>query len=111
MVNYNALDVVVVPFPFTDRRDSKRRPAVVVSAARFNASHTRKVLAMITSTDARWSSDLALQDWQHAGLSVPCWVRFKLFTLDDDLIMSKAGALSRRDGRAVKECLRQCLAV
>lgn len=111
MVNYSELDVVVVPFPFTDGPDSKRRPAVVVSAARFNASHPCKVLAMITSTTARWPSDLALQDWQDAGLSVACWVRFKLFTLDDDLIMRKAGALSRRDGRAVKEWLRQCLAV
>lgn len=111
MVTCKALDVVVVPFPFTDRPDAKRRPAVVVSAARFNASHTCKVLAMITSTAARWPSDLALQDWQHAGLSVACWVRFKLFTLDDDLIMSKAGALSRRDGQAVREGLLRCLAV
>ena len=111
MVMCKALDVVVVPFPFTDRLVTKRRPAVVVSAARFNTAHAHKVLAMITSTTARWPSDVALQDWQHAGLSVACWVRFKLFTLDDNLIVGKAGALSMRDAQAVKDGLRRHLAV
>ena len=111
MVISKALDVVVVPFPFTDGPDSKRRPAVVVSADHFNAAHEHKVLAMVTSTIVRWPSDVALQDWRLAGLSVACWVRFKLFTLDDHLIAGKAGALSMRDAQAVKDGLRQCLAV
>lgn len=29
-------DVVVVPFPFTDRRAAKRRPALALSSAGFN---------------------------------------------------------------------------
>ena len=33
---------------------TKRRLAVVVSAARFNAAHQHKILAMITSTIGRW---------------------------------------------------------
>lgn len=110
MVIYKALDVVVVPFPFTDRPVTKRRPAVVVSAAHFNTAHPHKVLAMITSATARWPSDVVLQDWQDAGLSVACRVRFKLFTLDDSLIVSKAGALSIRDAHAVTDGLRRCLA-
>ncbi len=42
-------DVVVVPFPFTERADAKRRPALALSTTAFNESgHT--VLATITST-------------------------------------------------------------
>lgn len=111
MVTLNELDVVVVPFPFTDRPASKRRPAVVVSTSAFNSAHSGKVLAMVTSTVARWPSDVALQDWRQAGLSVASLVRFKLFTLDDHLIAGKAGALSVRDARAVREGLAQWLAI
>ena len=111
MVACEPLDIVVVPFPFTDRPATKRRPAVVVSAARFNAAHQHKILAMITSTIDRWPSDVALQDWRRSGLSVACWVRFKLFTLYDELIIRKAGALSARDAQAVKDGLRRHLAV
>lgn len=81
MVTNESLDVVVVPFPFTERPVTKRRPAVVVSASRFNTAHAGKILAMVTSTPARWPSDVALRDWRQAGLNVACWVRFKLHTL------------------------------
>ena len=47
---------------------------------------------MITSAHARWPSDVALGDWQHAGLNVACWVRFKLFTLDDHLSRETDGS-------------------
>ena len=96
------LDVVVVPFPFTDRRATKRRPALVVSSADFNEAHERSILAMITSAKSEWPSDVPLRDWRRAGLNVPCKVRLKLFTLDDALILRRIGTLSKRDGGAVK---------
>jgi mRNA interferase MazF len=42
--------VVVVPFPFTDRKASKRRPALVLSAMKvFGHLAGHSVMAMITS--------------------------------------------------------------
>ncbi len=62
-MTYKAFDVVVVPFPFTDRAAIKRRPALVVSGAPFNDSHAQVVLAMITSAvHAGWPSDMPIQD-------------------------------------------------
>lgn len=37
MTAYNFGDVILVPFPFTDQTQSKQRPAVMVSAARYHA--------------------------------------------------------------------------
>jgi hypothetical protein len=49
-VTYNALDVVRVPFPFTDRAARKIRPAVVLSdSIAFNTRAGHSVCAVITS--------------------------------------------------------------
>ena len=102
---FEPLEVVVVPFPFTDRRTAKRRPALVLSSASFNRAHEQSILAMITSAGTDWRSDVAIHDWREAGLNVTCKVRFKLFTLDDKLIVRKLGTLSKRDGEAVAAML------
>ena len=105
------LDIVAVPFPFTDRPAAKRRPALVVSTAAFNQDHGQAILAMITSARSAWPSDVTIQEWRKAGLQVPCKVRFKMFTLDDALILRKLGKLSKRDGKAVRNALAHWLAV
>jgi len=110
-VTFEPFDVVVVPFPFTDREAERRRPALVVSSPDFNETHAQSILAMITSAGGEWTSDVALLDWSEAGLSVPCKVRLKLFTLDDALILRKAGALSERDAEAVRSSLARFVAV
>ena len=105
------LDVVVVPFPFTDRPVTRRRPALVVSSAAFNDAHAQAILAMITSTSGEWPSDVSIQEWRKAGLRVPCKVRLKLFTLDGALILRKLGRLSKRDGKTVRNALAHSLSL
>ena len=95
-----AWDVVAVPFPFTDRPAQKRRPALVVSQKRFNR-HGHSLMAMITSSSRPWPGDSLLKDPHSAGLSVPCVVRLKLFTLDNRLIIRQIGRLSESDKKQV----------
>jgi mRNA interferase MazF len=103
-------DVVVVPFPFTDRRASKRRPALAVSAETFSADSGHTVLAMITSAaNPSWPMDVEI-DAGRAGLRAPSKVRMKLFTLDNRLILHKAGSLSERDQRTVAAVVKKLLA-
>ena len=80
-----------------------------MSSVPFNEAHEQAILSMITSTTAEWPSDVAIRDWREAGLNAPCKVRFKLFTLDCALILRRTGALSDRDGTAVKDGLRRFL--
>ena len=96
-------DVVVVPFPFTDRNATKRRPALVMSSAGFNTTTQHSVLAMITSADqSRWPGDLPISDLESAGLASDCLVRLKIFTLDHRLIIRKAGNLAAMDQKKLR---------
>lgn len=103
-------DVVVVPFPFTDRPASKRRPALTLSPREFNA-HGHSVLAMITTkVDPSWPGDTPLADPAEAGLPAASTVRLKLFTLDNRLIAKIAGKLSSGDRKRVATQLDRFLA-
>ncbi len=104
-----AWDVVVVPFPFSERPGAKRRPALVLSRPSFNkAGHS--VLAMITTRARRpWPADVEIANLAHAGLHIPCIVRLKMFTLDNRLLIKRIGSLSAVDRRDVISALRAAL--
>jgi mRNA interferase MazF len=104
-------EIVVVPFPFTDRATAKRRPAVVLSAQNFTNLSGNTLLAMITSSQvAPWPLDLAF-DFGAAGLRKPCKIRFKLFTLDHRLILNVIGKLHDVDRRSVQTTLKRLLGI
>ena len=103
---FKAFDIVVVPFPFTDRDATKRRPALVVSNELFNQQHDNLILAMITTTtDKDWPSDVSLTHWQEAGLKIACHLRSKLFTLHQNLVLKTAERLTSRDVKFVQVVL------
>jgi len=112
-VTYKAFDVVVVPFPFTDRETTKRRPALVLSDAKnFNQPVGQSVLAMITSAShSAWSLDINITDIDAAGLTSASVIRMKLFTLDHQLIIRKAGSLAAKDRATVKKNLKTLLPI
>lgn len=103
-------DVVEVPFPFIDSPKAKSRKALVLSRETFNKNNSATVLAMITSaTNSKWFKDVSVTDLKKAGLKKPCFVRFKLFTIQNNLIKRKVGALSSFDKSEVSEKLSQAL--
>ena len=105
---YNRFDVVAVPFPFTDRNQVKRRPALVISNAKnFNGKIGHCVMAMITSLkNTPWPLDSIIKDLAKAGLPAKSVVRMKLFTLDQQLILKRLGYLSKVDSNSVEQSLR-----
>lgn len=106
---YEPGDVVVVPFPFTDLPVTKRRPALVLSAAAFQKETGHAVCAMITTAQASaWPSDHAIGDLRAAGLTQACVVRMKLFTIDAALVLRRAGRLAAEDWRPVSDRVGRC---
>ena len=53
--------------------------------------------------------DIEIQDLDSAGLPSPSVIRMKLFTLDEKLIIRKAGKLARPDQDKIIAALRQLL--
>lgn len=108
---HEPFDVVVVPFPFTDRSTQKRRPALVLSSPSFMEDCDHVIAAMVTTTRRRWPSDVALEDAEAAGLVLGSWVRFKVFTLPVDLILRPLGRLSDPDIVRVRQGVRSTLPI
>ncbi len=95
-------DVIVVPFPFVDAAGQKRRPSLVLSRKAFNETSGHTICTMITTAGrTRWLGDVAINDLSAAGLQRSCVVRWKLFTLPNEIILRQAGRLSARDHRAI----------
>ncbi|MFH1533090.1 MAG: type II toxin-antitoxin system PemK/MazF family toxin [Pseudomonadota bacterium] len=108
-----AMEVVVVPFPFVDGPAAKRRPALVLSRAEtFGGPSGHSVMAMITSAKNRpWPLDVAISDLDSAGLPTASVVRMKLFTLDHRLVVRTAGRLSGDDAGKVRGALGELLGI
>ena len=104
-------DVVVVPFPFVDRPISKTRPALVFSRQAFNTGNGHTVLAMITTgAGSVWPSDIEIIDRDAAGIVHPSVIRWKVFTLPNQVILRRVGTLGMKDRAAVKKAARSAFA-
>ena len=99
-------DVAIVPFPFTDMAVSKYRPALVISRQSFNEDNANTILAMITTArGSAWPSDILLADPVAAGLTQECYVRWKVFTLPNDLLRRSIGQIGSKDRKTVLAAL------
>ena len=68
---FDADDVIIVPFPFTDRTSTKCRPALVLSNTEFNTATGHIIAAMITSAkQSAWASDVAITDLAAASCQI-----------------------------------------
>lgn len=107
MATYKQFNIVAVPFPFTDKDRSKKRPAIIVSnPSNFDNKIGHSVLAMITSAkNSKWPLDVEIKNLKLAGLPAPSVVRMKFFTLDHKLIERTLGKLSSEDQIEVQKCM------
>ena len=104
-------DTIVVPFPFSEVPVLTRRPAIVLSNARFNRDNGATLVGMITTAKASvWPSDHAITDLAAAGLSVPCIVRWRLATIPNTLIQRKLGRLAAIDRLSCERLLAEMVA-
>ena len=83
--------VILIPFPFTDLRGSKIRPAVVLSKSELDVT-----ICFITS-EFKWKTeyDISIFPSERNGLKVPSLIRIgKIATIDITLVLGELGELS-----------------
>ena len=94
MVVPSAGSVILVPFPFSDLSQSKLRPAVVLA----DAGRGDWILCQVTSSpysDVR-AVRLAAADFAKGSLRAVSYARpGKLFTANQELLVSEVGVLNR----------------
>lgn len=110
---YSQYDVVIVPFPFTDKLSTKHRPALILSEKKqFNQPSEKYVLSMITSSKhLAWPLDVSIGDLNSSGLNASSIIRMKIFTLDNSLIVRKIGRLSNHDRSQINLSLKKLFAI
>ena len=87
-------DVVVIPFPFSDLSQSKRRPALVLTKLQGNDL----ILCQITSKNVKddYAIPVEQNDFASGSLNQDSNIRpNRLFTADDQIILYRIGNIKK----------------
>ena len=111
MTTCNLGDILLVPFPFTDQSDVKKRPAVVVSSDAYNSEKPDIVIMAVTSQmrSADYFGDMKVEQWKEAGLLKPSVIKPIFTTIEKSLVIKKLGYLKEKDQAGIKETLQTIL--
>lgn len=103
-MSYTFGDVLLLDFPFTDSSKSKPRPVIVL----IDTGDEDFLVARVTSQKPYTQFDVALMDWEEAGLIKPSIVRLhKLVTLHKRRIIRSVGEISEKEQERLKENLKR----
>jgi mRNA interferase MazF len=86
-------DIVVVPFPFSNLKESKKRPALILSSL----DGEDVVILQITSQNKskKYTVNITKNDFKQGGLSIDSFVRCdRIYTIDRNVILYKVGSLN-----------------
>lgn len=93
---YEAGDIVLVPFPFTDLSTIKQRPVIILSSRKYNVAAEDVITCGITSNphDTQYSVQVKRSDVLDGSIPVDSSIKpDKLFTLHQKLIRKRLGKL------------------
>jgi mRNA interferase MazF len=97
-------DVVVVPFPFSDLSQSKRRPALVITELTGNDL----ILCQITSQN-KYAIELTDRDFKKGTLKKKSNIRpNRIFTADSSIILYKVGMIK---DEKIKEVIKKIIQI
>jgi len=106
ITTYKKWDIILVPFPFTNLKTTKKRPVLIISPDKYNEKFNI-VIAFITSKlDLEYRlGDYKIQEWEKSNLPKPSMIRMKFATIDKSIILKKIGRLSEKDVNEFKKLL------
>lgn len=109
-MNFSKGDIVLLPYPFTDLKASKVRPAIVVAPedCRYSDIFVVPITSRITLLS---SGEYVLKDWISSGLNVPSAVKRGCVLVDTKLILKKVGTCSKSDIATLNKALKLWLAL
>jgi len=95
-------DIVLIPFPFTDLKGNKNRPALVLINSDLD------ITISFISTQLKWKeeTDILLKPTKNNGIKKESLLRLaKIATVDKNLALGKIGRLESNDLKQVNKNL------
>ena len=96
-IRFEGGEVVLVPFPFTDLSQTKRRPVLIISNSQHNATSDDFVSCGITSnlSNRPYSVLLDPADMLEGSFIVRSRIKYdKIFSLEKDLAIKRLGKVN-----------------
>jgi mRNA interferase MazF len=97
MIVYKKWDIVLLPFPFTNLKSHKKRPAIILSP---DIPIFQDVVVLFVTSNLKSPvryGDYLIVNWEQAQLPKPSMARMKFATIDKTIIIKKLGRLSSSD--------------
>lgn len=107
MPSYLKNDIILVRYPFSDLSNSKVIPAVIVNAP--HVSQDIFIVPLTSKTTPLLAGEFVLSDWEAAELNVATAVKRGLYTVQQNLIVTKIGRLTASDAEQLEQSLRYWL--
>ena len=101
---YKKWDLILVPFPFTDKSSEKKRPVLIVSPKEYNSGEN-VIILQVSSKKNQNSQDYEIKDWESSNLPLPSFIKMKFATIKKEIITKKFGELSETDIKVFKNYL------
>lgn len=91
---YQSGDVVLVPFPFSDLKTTKKRPVLVFQPA--DAYGDMVCLAITSRSNHQQSLPIYAESFIDGVLPKTSWVRYgKVYTLNESVVVGQFGTLKQ----------------
>lgn len=101
-INIEQRSVVLLPFPFADLSENKKRPVLIVSNSGFNRKSPDVVCCLITSNPNAIGIKISGNDMESGSLNVESVIKpYRIFTADKSLIYKVIGKLKKEKSKLV----------
>ena len=113
-ISVNQRDIILIPFPFSDLSQTKKRPSIIVSNKNFNSNSGDVICCAITSNPRNYdkSVEIANGDLDSGELRYDSRVKpTKIFTLDKRKIIKKMATLNITKSKEIIENLNQSIEI
>jgi mRNA interferase MazF len=109
MTAYRKWDIILVPFPFKDLTDAKKRPALVVSPDNYDKSGQDVVIVLLTSRMdvSPRPGDCRIRFWKESGLPKAALLRMKFAAIAQEIIAKRMGRLFQEERSSIRDALKE----
>ena len=107
-------DIVLIPFPYSDLSQHKKRPVVVISGKEYNKKNSDLICCAITSNPRDYANSILIstKDLDTGTLNYDSKIKpNKVFTLEQNKVIKHIGRLNISKSKEVVSNLNICIKI